>query len=156
MWTQDNRASYERKGQRYVSDLTDAEWALVEPHLPAPKIPRRTPIPVDRREVLNSILYLLTTGCQWRLIPKDLLPKSTVHDYYVDWLGSGTLTKIHHALYAEARELAGRKAEPTLAIVDSQSIKGAEKGGPKSIPRVMMRARKSKASSGTPWSIPRG
>ena len=149
MWTNENRGAYERKGRRYESDLTDEEWALIEPHLPPPKIPRRKPSPVDRREVVNTILYVLTTGCQWRMIPKDLVPKSTVHDYYVDWLGSGILTKIHHALYAQARELAGRAAQPTLAIVDSQSVKSAEKGGLKSIPRVMMRARKSKARSVT-------
>jgi transposase len=155
MWTEANRGRYERKGQRYPSDLMDEEWALVEPHLPPAKVPRGTSMPVDRREIANGILYLLTTGCQWRQLPKDLPPRSTVHDYFVDWLGSGTLTRIHHALYAEARILVDRAPEPTLAIVDSQSVKSAEKGGLKSIPRATMRARKSKARSGTPLSIPR-
>jgi transposase len=77
MWTGENRGRYERKGQRYPSDLTDEESALVEPHLPPA---RRT----DRREILNAILYVLSTGCQWRALPKDLLPKSTVHDYFVE------------------------------------------------------------------------
>jgi len=122
MWTAKNRALYERKTKRYPSDVTDEEWALIEPHLP----PRRK---VSRREVLNAILYVLTAGIQWRAMPKDLPPKSTVHDYFVEWHCDGTLARIHHALYVEARTLAGREASPTLAIIDSQSVKGAEKGG---------------------------
>ena len=110
---------------------------------------------VDRREVLNGILYVLSTGCQWRALPKDLPPKSTVHDYFVEWHCDGTLTRIHHALYVEARELAGREASPTTAIIDSQSVKSAEKGGPALTPLAMTRARKSRAasaiSSPTPW-----
>ena len=98
MWTKDNRTKYERKGARYPSDLDDEEWVLVEPHLPPEKVSRRKRPPTDRREIVNAILYLLTTGCQWRQLPRDLPSKSTVHDYYVDWLGSGTLTRIHHAL----------------------------------------------------------
>lgn len=77
MWTAENRARYERKG-RYPSDVLDEEWALVEPHLP----PQRN---ACRREILNAILYVLTTGCQWRALPKDFPPKSTVHDYFVEW-----------------------------------------------------------------------
>ncbi len=77
MWTTENRALYERKTERYPSDLTDEEWNLVEPHLP----PKRK---VSRREVLNGILYVLTAGIQWRAMPKDLPPKSTVHDYFVE------------------------------------------------------------------------
>ena len=129
MWTKDNRTAYERKAARYPSDLVDEGGALVEPHLPPPKKDRRGRPPVDRREILNGILYVLTTGCQWSQLPKDLPPKSTVHDYLVDWNGDGTLRRIHNALYAQAREAAGRKPTPTLAIVDSQSVKSAEKGG---------------------------
>ena len=88
MWTTENRGRYERKGQRYPSDLTDEEWALVETHLPRER--RR-----DRREILNAILYVLSTGCQWRALPKDFPPKSTVHDYFVEWHCDGTLTRIH-------------------------------------------------------------
>jgi transposase len=95
----------------------------------------------------------LTTGCQWRQLPKDFPPKSTTHDYYVELLCSGTLTRIHHALYAEVRSLEGRAATPTLAIVDSQTVKSAEKGGQTLIRPVMMRARKSKAKSATPLWI---
>ena len=121
MWTAENRPKYERKGLRYESDLTNEEWELVEPLLP----PVRK---VCRREVLNGILYILTTGCQWRMLPKDLPPKSTVHDYFIDWHGDGTLARIHAELYGKCRELAGRKPSPTLAIADSQSVKSAEKG----------------------------
>jgi transposase len=155
MWTNDNRTTYERKAARYPSDLVDDEWALVEPHLPPPKKDRRGRPPVDRREILNGILYVLTTGCQWSQLPKDLPPKSTVHDYLVDWNGNGTLRRVHNALYAQAREAAGRTPTPTLAIVDSQSVKSAEKGGAASIPRVMMRARKSRVRSATRPSIHR-
>jgi transposase len=122
MWTTENRGRYERKGQRYPSDLTDEEWALVETHLPRER--RR-----DRREILNAILYVLSTGCQWRALPKDFPPKSTVHDYFVEWHCDGTLTRIHHALYAEVRKLAGKEPMATTAIVDSQSVergKGAQ------------------------------
>jgi transposase len=145
MWTAENRWRYERKG-RYPSDVSDEEWALVEPHLP----PQRN---ACRREILNAILYVLTTGCQWRALPKDFPPKSTVHDYFVEWHCDGTLTRLHHALYAQARELAGKKPDATTAIVDSQSVKSAEKGGPTLIAPDMMRARKQKARSVTSWSI---
>ena len=128
MWTAENRCAYERKAQRYPSDLTDEEWALVEPHLPPPRQRSRHKSP-ERRDVLDAILYVLTTGCQWRALPKDFPPRSTVHDYFVDWHGDGTLTRVHNALYCEARELVGKAPTPTLSIVDSQSVKGAEKGG---------------------------
>ena len=145
MWTTENRGRYERKG-RYPSDVTDEEWALVEPHLP----PQRS---ADRREILNAILYVLTTGCQWRALPKDFPPKSTVHDYFVEWHCDGTLTRLHHALYAEVRELAGKTPVATTAIVDSQSVKSAEKGGSTLIPLATMRARKQRARSATSRSI---
>ena len=145
MWTAANRGQYERRGQRYPSDLTDEEWSLVEPHLP----PERR---VKRREVLNAILYVLTTGCQWKQLPKDFPPKSTVHDYFVEWHCDGTLTRIHHTLYAEARKLAAKKPTATTAIVDSQSVKSAEKGGPTSMNAATTRARRSKARSAT-WPL---
>lgn len=146
MWTAENRPNYDRKGLRYPSDLTDEEWVLIEPLLP----PERN---VSRREILNAILYVLTTGCQWRMLPKDLPPKSTVHDYFVEWHRGGTLARIHHALHTKCRELAEKEASPTLAIVDSQSVKSAEKGGPTLIRLAMTRARKSRERSGTRRSI---
>jgi transposase len=151
MWSVEQRRAYERDGLRYPSDLTDAEWALVEPLIPPAKRGgrRRT---VDVREVLNGIFYVPTTGCQWRALPKDLLPKSTVHDYLTLWAWDGTLGRLHHALFVQVREQAGKEASPTAAIIDSQSVKGAEKGGLASTRRATMRARRSRARSGTSWS----
>jgi transposase len=128
MWTKENRLLYDRSHLRYESDLTDAEWALVAPLIPPAKHggAHRT---VDIREVLNGLLYILSTGCQWRAIPKDLPPRSTLHDYLDRWGYDGTLERLHHALYVQCREQAGRQASPTGAIIDSQSVKSAEKGG---------------------------
>jgi transposase len=102
--------------------------------------------------VLNAILYVLATGCQWRALPKDLPPRSTVHDYLTLWAWDGTLGRLHHALFVQVREQAGKEASPTAAIIDSQSVKSAEKGGLASIRRVTTRARRSRARSGTSWS----
>jgi transposase len=146
MWTKENRGHYDRGKLRYPSDLTDEEWALVAPEIPSAKRGgnKRT---VDVREVVNGLMYVLSTGCQWRAIPKDLPPRSTVHDYFDQWDYDGTLDRIHHALYVKCRDLAERDASPTAAIIDSQSVKSAEKGGRKSIRTVMMRARRSRARS---------
>jgi transposase len=154
MWTTQNRRRYDRHELRYPSDLTDAEWAQVE-HLipPAKRGGRRRE--VDVREVLNGIMYVLSTGCQWRYIPRDLPPRSTLHDYLQRWDYDGTLGKIHYALYQKCREKVDREASPTACIIDSQSVKSAEKGGPASTPKGMMRGRRSVARSGIFWSIPR-
>ena len=82
---------------------------------------------VDVREVVNGLMYVLSTGCQWRAIPKDLPPRSTVHDYFDLWAWDGTLDRMHHALYVQCRELANREPSPSAAIIDSQSVKSAEK-----------------------------
>jgi transposase len=103
----------------------------------------------DVREVMNGIMYVLSTGCQWRAVPKDLPPRGTLFDYHNLWSWDGTLDRLHHALYVECREQSDREASPTAAIIDSQSVKRAEKGGPGSIRLGMMRARKSKARSAT-------
>ncbi|WP_434520139.1 IS5 family transposase [Methylosinus sporium] len=128
MWTNENRARYDRSKLRYPSDVTDAEWALVGPLIPPAKRGggKRT---VEMRAVVNGLMYVLSTGCQWRAIPKDLPPKSTVHGYFDLWTYDGTLDRIHHALYVKCREAAGREASPTAAVIDSQSVKSAEKGG---------------------------
>ena len=105
------------------------------------------------REVVNGLMYVLSTGCQWRAIPKDLPPKSTVYDYFDLWTYDGTLQRIHHALYEQCREQAQREPSPTAAIIDSQSVKSAEKGGPASMRRVTTPARKSRARSGMFSSI---
>ena len=78
---------------------------------------------------MNGVMYILSTGCQWRYLPKDFPPRSTVHNYFVWWHCDGTLDRIHHALYVQCREKAEREASPTACIIDSQSVKSAEKGG---------------------------
>ena len=202
MWTTENRPRYNRDGLRYPSDLTDAEWSHIAGLIPPGKRgggKRR----VDLREVMNGIMYILSTGCQWRAIPKDLPPRSTLFDYldlwswdgtlerihhhvathsmssaertanalstgcqwraipkdlpprstlfdYLDlWSWDGTLERIHHALYVECREDGEREASPTAAIIDSQSVKSAEKGGRRSIRMVTMQERRSRARSAT-------
>jgi transposase len=151
MWTTEQRQAHERRGLRYPSDLTDAGWALVEPFIPPARRGGRKRT-VGVREVLNGILYVLATGCQWRALPEDLPPKSTTHDYLTLWAWDGTLRRLHHALFVQVRERAGKEASPTAAIIDSQSVKGAEQGGRASIRRVTTRARRSRARSGTSWS----
>ena len=152
MWTHENRGRYDRSKLRYPSDLSDEEWALSEPLIPPGKRggDRRT---VNVREVVNGLMYVLSTGCQWRAIPKDLPPRSTVYDYFDLWSWDSTLERIHEALYPRCREEASREASPTAAIIDSQSVKSAEKGGPASIRAVTMQARRSRARSGTFLSI---
>ena len=154
MWTVEQRQAHDRAGLRYPSDLTDVEWGLVAPFIPPAKQGGRQRT-VDVREVLNGIFHVLATGCQWRALPKDLPPKSTVHDYLTLWAWDGTLRRLHHALFVQAREQMGREASPTVAIIDSQSVKSAEKGARVSIRRALMRARGSRARSGTSWSTRR-
>ena len=140
MWTMENRPRYNRDKLRYPSDLTDEEWSLVEPLIPpAKRGGRKREVVV--REVVNGVMYVLSTGCQWRYIPKDLPPKSTVHDCLSRWNYDGTIEKIHYALYVHCREAIGREASPTACVIDSQSVKSAENGGPASIRPGMMRAR---------------
>jgi transposase len=155
MWTTENRARYDRSKLRYPSDLTDAEWALIAPIIPRAKRGggKRT---VDLREVVNGLMYVLSTGCQWRAIPKDLPPRSTVNGYFGLWDYDGTLDRIHHALYVKCRELAQRDASPTAAIIDSQSVKSAEKGGALSIPTASTLAKRSRARSAISLSTPKG
>ena len=148
MWTTANRGKYKRDGLRYPSDLTDAEWALVEPLIPPAKRGGRKRA-VDVREIANGLLYVLSTGCQWRAVPKDLPPKSTLFDYFDLWNWDGTLGRIHEELYVKCREAMDREASPTACIIDSQSVKSAEKGGFASIRAGMVRARRSRARSAT-------
>jgi transposase len=147
MWKPEHRRAAERRSLRYPSDLTDAEWALVAPEIPPAKRGGR-PREVDQREVLNAILYVLSTGCQWKALPKDLPPRSTVHSYFMLWEWDGTLERLHHALYVAVREREGRAASPTAAVIDSQSAKAAQKGAPRSIRRASMRVRRSRAANG--------
>ena len=150
MWTTQNRPRYNHDRLRYPSDLTDDEWALAEPLIPPGK-PGGGKRTVDMRAVVNGVMYILSTGCQWRSLPKDLPPRSTVHDYLSLWALDGTLDRIHHALYVKCREQEKRDASPTAAIIDSQSVKSAEKGGRASIRPATMRERRSKARNATFW-----
>lgn len=152
MWTNENRGRYDRSKLRYPSDLTDEEWALIAPVIPPAK-PGGNKRTVNEREIVDGVMYILSTGCQWAALPRDLPPRSTVNDYFRRWNYDGTLARIHHALYVQCREKAGRDASPSAAIIDSQSVKSAEKGGSRSIPTAMMRAKGSRARSGTSWSI---
>jgi len=139
MWTAENRPCYNRDRLRYPSDLTDEEWAVVEPLIPPGRRgggKRR----VNMREVVNGVMYILSTGCQWRYLPKDLPPRSTVHYYLSLWNWDGTLDRIHHELYVKCREKAEREASPTACIIDSQSVKSAEKVGRASIRPALTRA----------------
>ena len=148
MWTTQNRKRYDRSQLRYPSDLTGDEWARVEPLIP-PARRGGNKRHIDVREVMNGIMYILSTGCQWRAVPKDLPPRSTLFDYLDLWSWDGTLDRIHYALYVACREQSEREASPTVAIIDSQSVKSAEKGGPASIRMAMMRAKRSRARSAT-------
>jgi transposase len=152
MWTNENRGRYDRSRLRYPSDLTDEEWFLVEPLIPPAKRGGNKRH-VNLREVVNGLMYILSTGCQWRALPKDLPPRSTVYDYFDLWSWDGTLDRIHHSLYVRCRETEDREASPTAAIIDSQSVKSAEKGGRRLIRPVTTQERRSKARSGTFSSI---
>ena len=149
MWKPEHRRSADRNGLRYPSDLTDTEWGIVEPMIPPARHGGRRRS-VNVREVLNGIFYILWTGCQWKALPKDLPPKSTVYDYLELWNWDGTLERIHHELYVAVREQ--EEPSPTAAIIDLQTAKGAQKGGLCSILRATTRARRSKVESGTSWS----
>jgi transposase len=148
MWTAEHRKASRHADLRYASDLTDAEWNLVEPMIPPGRRGGRKRT-ANIREILNGIFYLLWTGCQWDALPRDFPPKSTVYHYFALWNWDGTLERIHYALYVETREQAGRQASPTAAIIDSQSAKAAPKGGLLSIRRALTRARRSPAARGT-------
>ena len=151
MWKPEHRRAADRRGLRYPSDLTDAEWALLEPMIPPGRRGGRKRS-VDVREVLNAIFYVLWTGCQWQALPKDLVPKSTAHHYFLLWEWDGTLERIHHALYVTARENEGHEASPSAAIIDSQSARAAQKGALGSTRRATTRARGSPGASVTSWS----
>jgi transposase len=152
MWTPEHRRAAERRGLRYPSDLTDAEWEHVRPLIRPAKRGGR-PRSVDVREVLNAIFYVLSTGCQWTAMPSDLPPRSTVWDYLDLWEWDGTIARLHDVLYVESRERAGREASPTTAIIDAQSTKGAVKGGVRSTRPATTRASRSSAASVTSSSI---
>ena len=146
MWTKENRARYNRDQLRYPSDVTEEEWGQLVALIPPARRGgcKRT---VDIREVLNGLLYVLSSGCQWRAIPTDLPPRSTIFDYLGRWQADGTLGQIHTTLYVRCREQAERETSPSACIIDSQSVKSVEKGGLPLTPRALTRANGSKGKS---------
>ncbi len=129
-WTEITRAKYRRDGLRYASDTTDAEWDVIDPQLPAAPKRGRTRA-TDLRDVVDAIFYIAQSGCQWRLLPKEFPPFTTVQRYFYAWRDNGTWLSINHALLMSVREAAGRQASPTAGVIDSQSVKTTEAGGPR-------------------------
>jgi transposase len=127
-WTETTRKIYARKASRYASDVTDSEWELIAGHLPLPRRLGR-PRTADLREVMNAILYIASTGCQWRMLPKDFPPCSTVQRYFYEWRAMRLWTRINHYLVMAARELEGKEASPSAGAIDSQSVKTTESAG---------------------------
>jgi transposase len=129
-WTEITRPKYQRDGLPYASHTTDEEWAVIEPLLPPPAKKGRKR-ETNMRDIVNSIFYIAQSGCQWRMLPKDFPPFTTVQRYFYAWRNNGLWQTINHVLLMDVREEAGREASPTAGVIDSQSVKTTESGGPR-------------------------
>ena len=147
MWTAENPKCDHRSRLRYPSDLTDDEWQFIEPLIPPAKRGGRRR-EVNVREVMNGVMYVLSTGCQWRAIPRTCRPEAQSSPTWIYGATHRTLERIHYELYVRCREQAEREASPTAAIIDSQSVKSAEKRGPRSTRMATMQERKSRVRNG--------
>jgi transposase len=152
MWTKEARIQHAPREERYPSDVTDAEWAIIAPMIPPPRQGGRHR-ETDMRDVMNAVRYVLRTGCQWRQLPKNFPPRSTVYNYFWEWTRYGVLDRIHHMLLVKVREVEGREASPTAAIIDTQAVKATEKGGLRGVQSDTTQQRKPKASSAMSSSI---
>ncbi len=130
MWTPSTREQHNRKALRYQTDLTDAEWAVIEPLLP-PACSTGRPRAWPMREIVNAIFYVMRAGCPWRLLPSDLPPWQTIYRWFARFRDDACFEKINHALVMRDRERSARQASPSGAIIDSQSVKTTEAGGPR-------------------------
>ena len=137
--------------KRYSSDLSDQEWLEIRDNLEGKRdrYGRGRPRKYELREIVNAVMYLQKTGCQWRMLPKDLPPWGAVYNYIRAWKASGVWTEIHDALRDKVREQAGKEKSPSLGIMDTQSVKTTQKGGAED----MMQAKKSRAASELSSSI---
>jgi putative transposase len=136
-WSASTEIGGRLRRNTHPTDLTKAQWELLEPLIPPAK-PGGRPREVDMRAVLNAIFYLLRTGCQWRFLPRDFPPWTTVYTYFRNWRNDGTWPRLHDALRDRVRQADGREVSPSAAIIDSQSVKTTEKGDR----AATMRARK--------------